>query len=188
MTVGCWAHARRKFEAALGNDSELASYALSRIKELYAIERKATQGNFSHEQIKEVREKESFPILKEFETWLLKQISNVPPKSPIGVAILYTYGMYRKLIRYTLDGRYRMDNNLAENGVRPLALGRKNYLFCGNHEAAERTAVIYSLLGSCKVNDVNPQEWLTDVLTRIQDHNSQKLDELLPHKWKLNRP
>ena len=96
--------------------------------------------------------------------------------------------MYRKLIRYTLDGRYRMDNNLAENGVRPLALGRKNYLFCGNHEAAERTAVIYSLLGSCKVNDVNPQEWLTDVLTRIQDHNSQKLDELLPHKWKLNRP
>jgi transposase len=188
MTVGCWAHARRKFEAALGNDSDLASYALSKIGELYAIERRATEGNFSHEQIREIREKESFPILKEFETWLLKQIPNVPPKSPIGVAILYTYGMYRKLIRYTLDGRYRMDNNLAENGVRPLALGRKNYLFCGNHEAAERTAVIYSLLGSCKVNDVNPQEWLTDVLTRIQDHNSQKLDELLPHKWKLNRP
>jgi transposase len=187
MTIGCWAHARRKFEQALGNDSELATYALLKIKELYAIERKASAGNFSHNQIKELRQKESFPILKEFETWLLEKIPTTPPKSPIGQAIHYTYGMYRKLIRYTLDGRYRIDNNLAENGVRPLALGRKNYLFCGNHQAAVRTAIIYSLMGSCKINNVNPQEWLTDVLSRIQDHNSQKLDELLPNKWKLNR-
>jgi len=187
MTIGCWAHARRKFEQALGNNSELATHALLKIKELYAIERKASEGNFSHEQIRELRQKESFPILKEFESWLLEHIANVLPKSPIGAAIHYTYGIYRKLIRYTLDGRYRIDNNLAENGVRPLALGRKNYLFCGNHQAAERTAIIYSLMGSCKVNNVNPQEWLTDVLTRIQDHNSQKLDELLPNKWKLNR-
>jgi transposase len=187
MTIGCWAHARRKFEQALGNDSDMATYALLKIKELYAIERKASEANFSHEQIKELREKESFPILKEFETWLLDKIPTTPPKSPIGQAIHYTYGIYRKLIRYTLDGRYRIDNNLAENGVRPLALGRKNYLFCGNHQAAERTAIIYTLMGSCKINNVNPQEWLTDVLSRIQDHNSQKLDELLPNKWKLNR-
>ena len=113
----------------------------------------------------------------------------VLPKIPIGKAIHYTYGIYRKLIRYPLDGRYRIDNIQAENSVRDLALGRKNYLFCGNHEAARRTrtVVIYSLMASCKVNDVNPQEWLTDVLNRIQDQKNQKMDELLPHIWKLNR-
>ena len=95
--------------------------------------------------------------------------------------------MYRRLVRYTLDGRYRIDNNLAENAVRPLALGRKNYLFCGNHEAAGRTAIIYSLMGTCVANQINPQEWLTDILNRILDHNIQKLDELLPHNWKLNK-
>jgi hypothetical protein len=188
ITIGCWTHARRKFEQALGNDSELATYALTKIKELYAIERKATENNLNPDQIKELRQKESLPILKEFEEWLWETSQKVLPKSPIGKAIAYTYSIYRRLMRYTLDGRYRIDNNLAENGVRPLALGRKNYLFCGNHQAAERTAIIYSLLGSCKVNNVNPQEWLNDVLNRIQDHNIQKLDELLPNKWKLNRP
>jgi len=126
------------------------------------------------DQIKELREKESYPILKEFETWLLATAQTVLPKSPIGKAIHYTYGIYRKLIRYTLDGRYRIDNNLAENSVRDLALGRKNYLFCGNHESARRTAVIYSLMASCKVNDVNPQEWLTDVLNRIKTKRTKR--------------
>jgi len=187
ITIGCWAHVRRKFDQALSNDSEQATYALTKIKELYAIERKATENNLNPDEIKELREKESLPILKEFEEWLWETSQKVLPKSPIGKAIAYTYSIYRRLMRYTLDGRYRIDNNLAENGVRPLALGRKNYLFCGNHQAAERTAIIYSLLGSCKVNNVNPQEWLTDVLNRIQDHNIQKLDELLPNKWKLNK-
>jgi len=187
ITIGCWAHARRKFEQALENDPVPARYAMLKIQELYAIERKATEGNFTSDQIKELREKESFPILKEFETWLLATAQTVLPKSPIGKAIFYTYGIYRKLIRYTLDGRYRIDNNQAENSVRDLALGRKNYLFCGNHEAARHTAVIYSLMVSCKVNNVNPQEWLTDVLNRIQDQKNQKMDELLPHLWKLKR-
>jgi hypothetical protein len=186
-TIGCWAHARRKFEQALENDPAPARYAMLKIQELYAIERKATEGNFTPDQIKELREKESYPILKDFETWLLATAQTVLPKSPIGKAIHYTYGIYRKLIRYTLDGRYRIDNNQAENSVRDLALGRKNYLFCGNHESARRTAVIYSLMASCKVNDVNPQEWLTDVLNRTQDQKNQKMDELLPHIWKLNR-
>ena len=188
ITIGCWAHARRKFEQALENDPVPARYAMLIIQELYAIERRATESNFTPDQIKELREKESFPILKEFETWLLATAQTVLPKSPIGKAIFYTYGIYRKLIRYTFDGRYRIDNNQAENSVRDLALGRKNYLFCGNHQAAGRTAIIYSLMASCKINEVNPQEWLTDVLNRIQDHNSQKLDELLPHNWKMSRP
>ncbi len=188
ITIGCWAHARRKFEQALGNDPALAQYALLKIQELYDIERLAKDANYTYDQIKELRETKSYPKLREFEVWLLEVIPTVLPKSPIGKAVLYTYGMYPKLVRYVMDGRYRIDNNLAENGVRPMALGRKNYLFCGNHEAAGRTAIIYSLMGSCMVNQVNPQEWLTDVLGRIQDHNIQKLDELLPHKWKLNKP
>ena len=188
ITIGCWAHARRKFEQALVNDPELARYALLEIQKLYAIERRATDANFTPDQIKELRQAESFPILKEFETWLLETAQTVLPKSPIGKAIIYTYGLYRRLIRYVLDGRYRIDNNQAENAIRPVALGRKNYLFCGNHESAERTAIFYSLLGICKLNDVNQQEWLTDVLNRIQDHKKIKLEELLPHIWKLNRP
>ena len=187
ITIGCWAHARRKFEQALDNDPGRANYALAEIKKLYDIERYATEANCSFDQIKALRAEKSFPILKDFEQWMLEQAAQVLPKSPIGKAILYARGMYRRLVRYTLDGRYRIDNNLAENAVRPLALGRKNYLFCGNHQAAERTAIIYSLMGTCIANNVNPQEWLTDILNRIQDHNIQKLDELLPHNWKLNK-
>jgi len=187
ITIGCWAHARRKFEQALDNDPVRANYALAQIKKLYDFERYATEANYTHEQIKALRTEKSFPILKDFEEWMLEQTAQILPKSPIGKAILYTCGMYRRLVRYTLDGRYRIDNNLAENAVRPLALGRKNYLFCGNHEAAERTAIIYSLMGTCMANNVNPQEWLTDVLNRIQDHNIQRLHELLPHNWKLNK-
>ena len=183
ITIGCWAHARRKFEQALENDPNTARYALLEIQKLYAIERRATQENMNPEQIRELRIAESYPILKSFEDWLLLSTQTILPKSPIGKAVLYTLSLYRRLVRYTLDGRYRIDNNLAENAVRPLALGRKNYLFCGNHQAARRTAIIYSLFGSCQVNNVNPQEWLTDVLNRIQDQNIQKIDELLPHLW-----
>ena len=106
------------------------------------------------------------------------------PKSLIGKAALYTYNIYPRLVRYVLDGRYKIDNNAAENGIRPLALGRKNFMFCGNDDAAERTATIYSLLGSCKLAGVNPMEWLTDVLERIQEHPASKLSELLPSNWK----
>jgi hypothetical protein len=85
---------------------------------------------------------------------------------------------------YVLDGKYNIDNNGAENGVRSLALGRKNYMFCGNNESAERTAIIYSLLGTCKLAGVNPTEWLTDVLNRLPNHSVLRLSELLPGNWK----
>ncbi len=101
--------------------------------------------------------------------------------------IKYTYEIYHRLTRYHLDGRYRIDNNLAENSIRPLALGRKNYLFCGNHDAAEDAAVIYSLFGCCKAADVNYREWLKYVLSHIHDYDndySKDLAEPLPHNWK----
>jgi hypothetical protein len=107
--------------------------------------------------------------LRAFEKWLDTNYPGVLPKSPIGQAIACTCNIYPRLARYVIDGRYPIDNNGAKNGVRPLALGRKNYLFCGNHQAAGRAAIIYSLLGTCKINRVNPVKWLTDVLNRIND-------------------
>jgi hypothetical protein len=105
-------------------------------------------------------------------------------------ALSYTYSLFQRLSRYHLDGRYQIDNNLIENDIRPLSIGRKNYLFAGNHDAAENAAIMYSLLGCCKANDVNPREWLIDVLTKIPEYNndySRDLAELLPHNWKVSK-
>lgn len=184
LLLGCWAHARRKFEQALGNDPPRAEYALEQISKLYELERQFIDNNLLKEQIEELRKEKSYLILRALEKWIDQNYPQVLPKSKIGLAMSYTYSIYQRLARYVLDGRYRIDNNLAENAVRPLALGRKNYLFCSNHQSAERTAMIYSLLGTCKIQGVNPSIWLTDVLNRIQDHSIQKLDELLPGKWK----
>jgi len=184
LLLGCMAHARRKFEQSLKDDPERAKYALKIIRDLYAIEREAQEMELPYDKIKELREEKSYPIIKEFEKWLIENCTKVLPKSLIGKAILYTYNIYPRLARYVLDGRYNIDNNGAENGVRPLALGRKNYMFCGNNEAAERTAIIYSLLGTCKLAGVNPTVWLTDVLNRLPDHSVLRLSELLPANWK----
>lgn len=183
LLLGCWAHARRKFEQALANDPPRAEYAIKQIQRLYQLERQATENDLTIEQVQTIRKEESYPILRDFEKWIDLNYPQVLPSSKIGTAMSYTYGIYQRLVRYVVDGRYRIDNNLAENAIRPLALGRKNYMFCLNHQAAERTAMIYSLLGTCKICGVNPVVWLTDVLNRISDHSILKLDELLPDKW-----
>jgi transposase len=184
LLLGCWAHARRKFEQALGNDPERAQYALEQIGKLYELEREFSNNNLKKKEIEKLRKEKSYPLLREFEKWIDMNYPQVLPKSKIGLALSYTYSIYQRLVRYVLDGRYRIDNNLAENAVRPLALGRKNYLFCSNHESAGRTAIIYSLLGTCKIHGINPMLWLTDVFNRIQDHSIQQLDDLLPGKWR----
>jgi transposase len=184
LLLGCMAHARRKFEQARDNDPLRAKYALTVIQDLYAIERKAKNDGLDYEKVRQLRIERSYPILQDFEKWLYENNFKVLPKSLIGKAVTYTYSIFPRLVRYVSDGRYNIDNNAAENGIRPLALGRKNYLFCGNDESAGRTAVIYSLLGSCKLAGVDPMAWLTDVLKRIPDHSSQRLSELLPNNWK----
>lgn len=187
LPLGCWAHARRKFEEALKEDKSRAEYALEQIGLLYAVEREADEQELTYTQRAEMRERLSYPIMIAFEKWLIKEYPNVMPKGRIGKAIKYTYEIYPRLTRYHLDGRYRIDNNLAENSIRPLALGRKNYLFCGNHDAAEDAAVIYSLLGCCKAADVSYRDWMEYVLSHIHDYDndySKDLAELLPHNWK----
>lgn len=105
------------------------------------------------------------------------------PKSKIGQAVNYTLSLWPRLTRYIEDGNYHIDNNKIENCIRPLALGRKNYLFAGSHEAAQRAAMMYSFFATCKMNEVNPYQWLKDVLDRIPDHKVNQLQELLPHNW-----
>ena len=160
LPLGCWAHARRKFEESLKNDRSRAEYALEQIGLLYEVEREADDKNLSCEERAKLRESHAYPIMVAFEKWLVSEYRKVLPKSPIGKAIKYCYDIYHRLSRYHLDGRYRIDNNLAENSLRGLALGRKNYLFCGNHDAAEDAAVMYSLLGCCKASDVNFRDWM----------------------------
>ena len=188
LPIGCWAHARRYFEEALKEDKVRASYALEQIGLLYDVERRADQEQLSYDQRANLRSQLSYPIMVAFEKWMLNEHPHVLPKGRIGKAIRYTYNIYPKLTRYHLDGRLRIDNNLGENAIRPIALGRKNWLFCGNHDAAENAAIMYSMLGCCKANEVNLRDWLVYFLNNIHRYDndySKDLSELLPHNFKL---
>ena len=190
LLLGCWAHARRKFNDALKEDESGAKYALEQIGMLYNVEAMATDQAMDHDQRAALRERLAYPILCAFEKWIVNYYPKVLIQGRMYKALTYTYSLFQRLSRYHLDGRYQIDNNLVENAIRPLALGRKNYLFCGNHDAAENAAIMYSLLGCCKSCDVNPGQWLTDVLTRIPAYNndySRDLAELLPHNWKTKQ-
>lgn len=190
LLLGCWAHARRKYTEALKEDKSGAEYALEQIGKLYTVETMASDQGMDLEQKAEHRKRLAYPIMCAFEKWIVQYYPKVLPKGKMGKALSYTYAIFHRLSRYHLDGRYQIDNNLVENALRPLALGRKNFLFCGNHEAAENAAIMYSLLGCCKASDVNPREWLTDVLSRIPEYNSDyslDLADLLPHNWKASK-
>jgi len=182
MLLSCMAHARRKFDQAKDGDRERAEQALKLFQALYEIEREAREQDLSYEERKTLRQNKSVERLNELEAWLKENIIQVLPKSAIGGAIAYTLNLWPRLIRYIDDGRYEIDNNLVENSIRPVALGRKNYMFAGSHEGAKRAAMMYSFLGTCKRNNVEPFAWLKDVLTRIPDWSIQRLDELLPVK------
>jgi len=187
LPIGCWAHARRYFEEALKEDKARASYALEQIGLLYDVERQADRENLSFDQRADLRSRLAYPIMVAFEKWLLNEIPKVLPKGRIGKAIRYTYNIYHKLTRYHLDGRFRIDNNLGENAIRPIALGRKNWLFCGNDDAAENAAIMYSMLGCCKAHKINFRDWLVFFLNNIHEYDndySKDLAELLPHNFK----
>lgn len=182
ILFGCMAHARRKFEKAKDNDLKRAEHVLERMQKLYMVEREARENDLSFEQRKELRVEQSLPVLQELEKWMKEQLPDILPKSAIGQAITYTLGLWNRLTRYIDNGQVEIDNNLIENSIRPVALGRKNYLFAGSHEAAQQAAMIYSFLGTCKINNIEPYGWLKNTLQRIPDHSILKLDELLPVK------
>lgn len=180
----CMAHARRYFIEAVDNDKLRSEYVLGEMQKLYKIEQEIKE--LTREEKYKVRQQQSVQILKELGVWMVEQYPNVTPKSAIGKALEYSMKRWEGLSRYTSHGKLNIDNNLIENNIRPIALGRKNYLFAGSHEAAQRIAMIYSLLGTCKLHGVNPQEWLTKVFEEIPNRNVNNIEDLLPQNFKSN--
>lgn len=186
--VGCWAHARREFHNALTNDKERAGIALGFIQSLYKVEADATEGKLSTTERKELRLQKSLAVINAFGKWLADELKagGILPKSAIGKAIVYTLDRWDKLSAYLHDGSVEIDNNLVENAIRPLALGRKNYLFAGSHDAAKRAASIYSFFAMCRKEEVNPFEWLRHVFANIMDTKVTELHTLYPQYYKLH--
>jgi transposase len=182
----CWAHARRKFYDARNIDSRRAHSAMAWIKMLYKVEDRME--NLSFDEIRGVRQKETVPILNEFKTWLESHSeTDVLPKSPMRQAINYCLKNWDALKRYTENGELSIDNNAAERAVKPIALGRKNWLFCGSDNGGMTAAILFSLTQSAKLNKVEPFRWLREVIARISDHPANKLAELLPDRWQKNK-
>jgi hypothetical protein len=185
--VACMSHIRRAYEKALEEHKSLAEYALKEIQSLYRIEQMADEKEMSNDERKALREKLAVPILDAFERWMKDTYPTVLPRSRIGQAIAYSYSLWPRMKNYMKDGRLMIDNNLVENAIRPIALSRKNFLFCGNHQAAENTAIICSLLASCKGVGINPREWLNDVIAKLPYYckpgKTKSLKELLPAHW-----
>lgn len=187
--IYCMAHIRRKFDEAVGYDQERATYAVEKIAKLYKIEKDIREAvtPFSESEIVEIRRSQASPILHELKHWMLAEYPNVLPSSPIGKAISYALPLWDNMFYYTLHGHLQIDNNAIENAIRPIALGRKNYLFAGTHQTAQNAAMIYSLFATCKKHEVNPQQWLMDVLQKLNDPQYEgKFSDLLPHRWKNN--
>jgi len=182
----CMAHARRMFYEAQANDADRSDYALQQFASLYAIERTIKQQQLTPEKALQLRQQQAIPILQSFGQWMKEQYVQTLPKSTIGKALGYSIERWNELSIYATDGKLNIDNNPVENSIRPVAIGRKNYLFAGSHEAAQRSAMLYSLLGTCKLNGINPFIWLRETLRRIATHPINKIEELLPQNFKLN--
>jgi transposase len=180
--AACWAHVRRKFyDIHVATNSPVALEALNRIGELYAIE---TEIRGHPPQVRrEIRAARAGPKLKELHAWFIDARSKLSKKSELAGAIHYALSRWRALTRYCEDGRIEIDNNAAERSLRPVALERKNYLFAGSDAGGERAAAIYSLLGTAKLNGLDPEGYLRHVLTHIAEHPINRIEELLP--WHL---
>jgi transposase len=180
--AGCMAHVRRKFYDLLeAHKSPVAQEAIERIAALYAIEGEI-RGRPPEERLT-VRQQRSRPLLESLKQWLEEVLTKLSKKSDTAVAVRYALGHWTSLELYGDDGRLEIDNNAAERALRVVALGRKNFLFAGSARGGERAALVYSLLGTAKLNGLNPEAYLREVLTRIADHPINRIDELLP--WNL---
>ncbi len=181
--LACWAHTRRYFEKALDQDQSRAENAMLHIQKLYAIERDIM--NLSANKKKSVRLEKSLPIINDLGKWICNENKKVLPKSLIGKAFIYTVGLWDSLQAYLYNGDLHIDNNKIENSIRPNALGRKNYLFAGSHEGAQRSAMFYTFFGTCKMHNIDPFKWLSTVLDKIADLKITKLHELFPQNIDL---
>jgi transposase len=186
IEAGCWSHSRRKFfDLARLRKMPIAIEAVQRIDALFAIEREIN-GKTPTER-KAVRQARSKPLVESFETWLRGERKKLSPKGPLAKAIDYQFNHWAAFTRFLDDGRICLSNNAAERAIRGIAVGRRNWTFCGSDTGGDRAAVMFTLIESAKLSDVDPKAWLADVLARIADHPAQRLAELLPWNWKAAR-
>jgi transposase len=180
--AACWAHDRRKFhDIHAAHPSPTTTGALDRIGALYGIE--AEVRGKPPDDRRAVRQARAAPLLAELRTWMEKTLRSLSPKSETADALRYALSRWRALARYVNDGRIEIDNSAAERSLRAVALGRKNYLFCGSDGGGESASAIYTLLGTARLNGVDPESWLRQVLSRIADHPLSRIEELLP--WNI---
>jgi hypothetical protein len=199
--AACWAHARRKFDEARESAAADAEWMLAQLGALYGVEEQvrpaveaarakaeAERGPAlaaAFELRRQARQALAAPVLAQLRAWLEQKHREALPQSLLGKAIQYTLKQWTALLYYLQDGAVDIDNNTAENALRPLALGRKNWLFLGSDEGGHRAAILYSLVESCKRHDVDPWLYLRDVLVRIESQPPGTLRELLPDRWKV---
>jgi transposase len=187
----CWAHARRKFFDVKELDPQFVGQVITIIGELYVVEREATEADIKKavDPVRRhmIRQEKSVPVLGRIKTLLENPGKIILPQNLISKAIAYTLNHWQQLTRFLDDGRLPIDNNLVENAIRPVALGRKNWLFAGSPEAAQRMAIIYSLVATCKINGINPYEYFLDILPKVSSYSSHKIADLTPLKWKIDK-
>ena len=180
--LGCFAHVRRKFIEKGGAAKKQSGQIIEQIAKLYKIE--AEGKKLSFEERGKLRQKKSVPILEKLFLNIESLNQQLLPQHPLREATEYALKQKEALMLYTTDGRFEIDNNAIERQMRPIAVGRKNYLFTGSNAGAEAAAIFYSLINSCKLNNVNPREYLCDVIRRLPTHKAADIAELLPHRWK----
>ena len=180
LPLGCMAHVRRKFENALVT-TPAGQKALDYIAILYMLEGNLKAEKADYEQIRKERKQKAYPILQQMESWMKQTYNSCTPKSPLGKAISYAFGMWPRISRYCKEGYFQIDNNGVENAIRPIALGRKNYLFSANNSGAEDNCIFYTLIGSCLQAGIDPHKWLTSTLEKIPTLETPiNWEELLP--------
>jgi len=186
IEAACWAHARRQFfDLARLDKAPIAIEAVERVDALFAIEREIN-GIAPQERLR-VRNERSRPLVVALEAWLREQRAKLSGQSKVAKAIAYSLTRWVALTRFLDDGRLCMSNNAAEREIRPLVMGRHNWTFAGSPRGGQRAAAIYTLIQTAKLNYVDPQAWLADVLARLQDHPAKRINELLPWNWKTER-
>jgi hypothetical protein len=182
VAVGCWAHARRKFYEARAGDPGRSHAALAWIGRLYDVEREAREGAWGDDRLTAARRERSGPLLEAFWAWLDGEAAKVLPKSPVGEAIAYARSNRAELTRYLEAPYLAIDNNAVENSLRPVAVGRKNWLHLGSDRGGRTAAVLMSLVQSCRRAGNEPWAYLRDVLDRVSTHPASRVDDLLPDR------
>ena len=186
--LGCMAHVRRKFVDAQSSHPNLAAKAVRWIQMLYELEANLRAEGASPERVEAERKAKALPIMDAMESWMEAASAECTPSDPMGKAIDYAYKLWPRLRRYAENGIYRIDNNAVERNQRPTVMGRKNYLFSKNDSGAVDNAIFYTLLESCDIVGLNPQEWLTNVLTTLRDDTPpEEIEQMLPYYYKKSR-